>query len=213
MFSVLNIVEVLMLTVGSDSPTTSTRSALLDRLASSTRRPRPSAQGQPPTEDELEWLLRAATAVPDHGRLHPWRFVVITGQARHRLGGALAADRATTPDTPVAAIDKARAKAFAAPCLIVVIASPNSASNVPEWEQVASAACCGYALVLAADALGLGAVWKSTPLRDGAALRALCAMTEGEQLLGWVNVGSLDDTARTEPRSPADISALTTMLT
>jgi nitroreductase len=213
MFGVLNIVEVLMLTVGSDAPATSTRSALLDHLASPTKRPRPGAQGRPPTDHELEWLLRAATAVPDHGGLQPWRFVVITGQARHRLGEALAADRATTPGTPAAAIEKARGKAFAAPCLIVVIASPNSGSNVPEWEQVASAACCGYALVLAAEALGLGAVWKSTPLRDGAALRALCAMTAGEQLLGWVNVGSLDDTVGTARRSPIDFSALTTTLT
>jgi nitroreductase len=201
-----------MLTEGSDAPTTSTRSALLHRLASPTRRPRPSTQGRPPTDNELEWLLRAATAVPDHGGLRPWRFVVVSGQARQRLGDALAADRATTPEPPAAAIEKARGKAFAAPCLIVVIASPNSASNVPEWEQVTSAACCGYALVLAADALGLGAVWKSTPLRDGAALRALCAMTEGEQLLGWVNVGSFDDAVGTERRSPADFSALTTML-
>jgi nitroreductase len=195
-----------------EGPITSTRSALLDHLAPPTRRPRPSAKGRPPTDEELESLLRAATAVPDHGGLRPWRFLVVTGDARHRLGDALAADRAATRDAPAAAIEKARAKAFAAPCLIVVIASPNLASNVPEWEQIASAACCGYAMVLAAAALGLGAVWKSTPLRDGPAVRAMCAMTEGEQLLGWINAGSHAGTVETELRSPADIAALTTIL-
>ena len=59
-----------------------------------------------------------------------------------------------------------RGKAFAAPCAVMLIASPRLESNVPEWEQVASASCTGYAVVLGATALGLGAVWKSAAVLD-----------------------------------------------
>jgi nitroreductase len=124
----------------------------------------------------------------------------------------MASDRARGADVPAAVVEKARAKAFAAPCSILVIASPKVTSKVPAWEQLASAACCGYAIVLAADALGLGAVWKSTPSDDGPALRAWCGLMEHEQLLGWINVGSPDETSPTEHRSPADLHALTTIL-
>lgn len=58
---------------------------------------------------------------------------------------------------------------------------------------MASAACCGYAIVLVAHALGLGAVWKSPPFRNGTPIRSLCQLTGTEQLLGWVNVGGTDD--------------------
>src|SRR5664280_2866448 len=63
-------------------------------------------------------------------------------------------------DLPEALVDKMRSKAYAAPCSIMLIASPDTTSNVEVWEQVASASCTGYAIVLAATGLGYGAVWK-----------------------------------------------------
>ena len=61
---------------------------------------------------------------------------------------------------------------------------------MPVWEQVASASCTGYAMVLAAIALGFGAVWKSAAVLDTEPVRALFGLTEHEQILGWVNIGS-----------------------
>jgi nitroreductase len=125
-----------------------------------------------PTPDEIALLLRAAASVPDHGLLRPFRFVVVQGQARDRFGDALAAAvLQQRPDLPPAILEKARRKAFAAPLLIVLIASPRAGARIPEWEQLATAACTGYAIVLAAHALGLGAIWKSTPFVDARALR------------------------------------------
>jgi nitroreductase len=173
----------------------------------------PAPDGTAPTDEELAVLLQAAASVPDHGGLRPWRFVVVRDEARHRFGAALATDCLTArPDAAPAMVDKARRKAFAAPVIVVIIASPHLESNVPVWEQVASAACCGYAIVLAAQGLGLGAVWKSTAQRDGDDLRSLFAIADHEQLLGWINVGGNDQPKQAGLRPPADIWALSSVL-
>ncbi len=93
-------------------------------------------------------------------------------------------------DLPEAMVEKMRRKAFAAPCTVAVIASPDPGSNVPVWEQVASASCTGYALVLGATALGFGAVWKSAAVLETSPVRSLFDLGEDEDLLGWVNMGT-----------------------
>ncbi len=143
-----------------------------------------------PTDGELAAILRAAVTVPDHGGLRPWRLVVVVGDARAPFGDALAeAARALAPDLGDAIFERIRAKAFAAPSLIAVVARVDTASKVPAWEQVASAACAGYAITLAAHQLGLGAMWKSTRFRDGGQLRTVLDMTADDRFLGWVNLG------------------------
>jgi nitroreductase len=188
----------------------STLSLLMHLVA---RRRTPSAAGSPPSSEELAWLLRAATTVPDHGSLRPWRFVVVSGEARAQLGDALARDFVDARgNSPEVVLDKVRKKAYAAPTLIALIAAPVSGSNVPVWEQVASASCCGYAMVLAGQVLGLGAVWKSTALRDGPAVEALFGLTGAEQLLGWINVGGCDDGEPAALRPAPDLTSLVTEL-
>lgn len=156
----------------------------------SAERVAPDPDGPVPTSEELAAVLRAATTVPDHGRLHPWRFVVATDAGREALGDALAAALVEThPDAPEAAVAKARGKPMAAPAVVVLIASPVAGSNVPRWEQHASAACCGYAMVLAGTALGLGAVWKSAGVLDGTRLRHVLALGPDEAVFGWVLLG------------------------
>jgi nitroreductase len=156
-----------------------------------------------PTDDQLDTLLHAATTVPDHGGLRPWRFAVVRGAGRGRFGDALAA----------AANDAAvRDKAFAAPALIAVVAAPKRDSKIPEWEQLTSASATGYAIVLAAHALGLGASWRSTEHMDGAGLRTLLGMAATDQLLGWVNLGTPVEDAPPELREAPDLDALVTRL-
>ncbi len=152
--------------------------------------------------------------MPDHGGLRPWRFAVISGAGQDRFAGALEAGlrELRGPDQPEAAVAKMRGKAYAAPCAVALIASPRPDSNVPVWEQVASASCTGYAMVLAATALGFGAVWKSAAVVDAAPVRALFALTDEERLLGWVNLGPPGSPSR-KPRGedgPVDLGALVT---
>jgi nitroreductase len=178
-------------------------------------RAEPARDGAPPDERALNMILETATTVPDHGGLQPWRFAVVTGAGRDRLGDALVAGlhQLRGDDLPEAVVAKMRGKAFAAPCSVALIASPDPSSNVPVWEQVASASCTGYAVVLAAVALGYGAVWKSAAVLDTEPVRALFGLTEHEQLLGWVNIGSPAPSVRKLQRVvPADLHSLVTVI-
>ena len=135
----------------------------------------PGREGPGPDDAQLAVILEAATTVPDHGTLRPWRFVVVRDSGRDRFGEALVAGllEERGPDLPESVLTKMRMKAFAAPLLVMLVASPRTGSNVPVWEQVASASCTGYAMVLAATALGLGAIWKSAPVLHTRPVRAL----------------------------------------
>jgi nitroreductase len=168
------------------------------------RRVEPARPGTPPDDAALDRVLEVATTVPDHGGLRPWRFAVIRGSGRDRFGEALVAGliRARGEEVPEAALTKMRGKAFAAPCAVMMIASPRLDSNVPEWEQVASASCTGYAMVLGATALGLGAVWKSAAVLDTDPVRELFGLAPHEKLLGWVNLGSPGEPSRKKSGEP-----------
>ena len=150
--------------------------------------PNPTRDGSPP--DDRPWPRSSrrpppspTTAGSSHGA-SPWSAGPAgTGWARPWWPGPSPAGRRPAR----ARWPKMRGKAFAAPCTVAVIASPDPSSNVPVWEQVASASCTGYAIVLAASALGLGAVWKSAavletePVRDPVrAVRARTAAGVGE---------------------------------
>lgn len=154
-----------------------------------------------PTEEELTAILQAAVTVPDHGGLQPWRLVVVEGEARAAFGDALAAAGLhANPSMDPAILDRLRSKAFVAPALVAVCARIDESAKVPEWEQVASAACAGYAITLAAHRLGLGAMWKSSPFVDGDALRTVLDMGPRDQFLGWVNLGRVPAERVIEPR-------------
>ncbi len=185
---------------------------LLDLLRA--ERSEPDRDGVPPDEAQLAQLLEAATTVPDHGGLRPWRFVVVRGPGRDRFGEALVAGLVGErgPGLPEAVVAKMRGKAFAAPCQVVLVASPQVGSNVARWEQVASASCTGYALVLAATALGLGAIWKSAPVLHTEPVRRLFETAPDEELLGWVNVGMPARPRRVRERETPTWSSHVTVL-
>ena len=164
----------------------------------------PARDGTPPDDQALARILEAATTVPDHGGLRPWRFAVIRGSGRDRFAEALVAGLVQLQGSvvPEGAVTKMRGKAFAAPCAVMLIASPRLESNVPEWEQVVSASCTGYAVVLGASALGLGAVWKSAQVLDTEPVRTLFGAADHERLLGWVNLGSPGERSRKKSADP-----------
>jgi nitroreductase len=179
-----------------------------------TRRSILPLEGPEPTGAELDALLRAATSAPDHKSLRPWRFVVVRGEGRRRFGEALAAALAEADPrvTPEVAGRQAE-KAFRSPMLVAVIAAPRQEAGVPRWEQLASAAAAAQNLTLAAHALGLGAAWRSTSLRDAPLIRDALAMGPHEELLGWIHVGRVPADARPAPRRPVRLSDHVTELT
>lgn len=166
-----------------------------------------------PTPREVEIILRAATTVPDHGRLTPWRLVVVPPSGRARFGDALAAAALEAdPSTRAAVVERTRAKAFAAPMMIAVVAAVRE-GKVARWEQIASACCAGYAMTLAAHALGLGAIWKSSSVVRGRELSRVLALEDLDEFLGWVNLGHVPDQPEgAQPRPEVDLATVAMVL-
>ena len=158
------------------------------------RRSQPSRQlGEPgPTPEQLERLLTAAVRVPDHGKLTPWRLLLIRGESRARLGQALAEIHLRAdPTLPPAVVQKDRERYSFAPLIVAVVAriEPNH-PKVPEQEQVLSAGYVAYNLLLGAQALGFGAQiltgWAAYD-RDAAVLLGL---GEKERIVAFVHIGT-----------------------
>ena len=166
-----------------------------------------------PTADELDAILHVATTAPDHGALRPWRFVVVSGDARQAFGDALAdAAAEARPGLDDDTRERIRSKAFVAPALIAVAAHVDATAKVPVWEQVASASSAAFAIAIAAHQLGLGAVWKSAPVHEGSAIDKILDLSPGDVFLGWVNLGHTGrDRGRTE-RPLVDLGVSTRVL-
>ena len=165
-----------------------TRSPVLDALL--TRRSVGALADPAPSADQLETILRAATTAPDHGGLRPYRFVVIDAPRHARFGEALAHDTDLARGGITEEVKaKFRKKAGTAPVQVLIIFSPVESTKAPEWEQLVTASCTGYPMLLAASALGLGAAWRSAAVLDGPAMTDLCGLRPHERVLGWLNIG------------------------
>ncbi|HUG86220.1 MAG TPA: nitroreductase [Euzebya sp.] len=166
-----------------------------------------------PDEAQLEMLLRAAVAAPDHGQLRPWRFVVFRGDGRRDLGAVFAqAHAAREPDSDIGALEKTAAKPLRAPLIVAVICRPVTADqawngkHIPAWEQTAAVAAAAQNLCLAAHATGFGSMWRTGWYGEASEVRQALAMGEREQVVGWIYLGSVPDTATLVPRRPSPLA-------
>ncbi len=144
-----------------------------------------------PTDRQWETLLRAGARAPDHGRLRPWRFLIVRGEARELLGDVTAeALRASKPDTPSEALDRERRKPSRAPAILVVAVVPVAHSGVPEIEQILAGGAAAQNILLAAHALGLGAIWRTgAPAYDGHVAQALGLPAQG-RIVAFIYLGA-----------------------
>ena len=155
------------------------------------RRSRPALVAPAPGPAQLHDLLVAASAVPDHGRLRPWRFVVIDDAGLGALGDAFAAAHAErTPAATAADLARARVKPLRAPMIVAVVCTPRPHPTVPVWEQRAAAVCAAYALTLAADLRGFGAMWRTGWYGGAPKVRAHLGLLDTEDVTGWVYLGT-----------------------
>jgi len=113
-----------------------------------------------PTAAQLDRILAAATRTPDHGKLAPWRFVVVPEDKRDAFHALLErAYRAERPDAGKVEIEAVRQFAYQAPALIVALSAPAHASHIPLWEQELSAGAACMNLLVATHAEGLAGGW------------------------------------------------------
>lgn len=162
---------------------------LLDGIQSRASALKLAAPG--PTSEHLKQILRAGMRAPDHGRLKPWRFVVLEGDARQILGAAMAESlRRKAPQCTEAQLDGERNKVQRAPT-IVIAAARISKGKIPEIEQICSVAAGVQNMLLAAHALGYGAMWKTgAPAYDAETKAALGLLAE-DHIVGMVYLGTI----------------------
>ncbi len=160
-----------------------------------------------PDRDEMMRLLTMAARAPDHGKLEPWRFVVL---GRNRLDQLRPILHQAVLDAgqDAAAADKA-ASSLDSPVIVAVIASPVASEKVPEWEQILSAGAVCLGLVNAALASGWGAAW----LTGFAALNQDFAQTHlglspSERVAGLIHIGSRGATPPDRPRPDLNVKTV-----
>jgi len=140
-----------------------------------------------PSDEDLAVLLRLATRVPDHGKLAPWRFVILRDEAKRRFTEAL--ERIARP-RPDGAKLIAKLSKIKAPPLTVAVISRATAGDIPEWEQRLSAGAVCMTLVIAAGAMGFGANWITDWYAYDPEANALLGLAEGERVAGFVHLGA-----------------------
>ena len=154
-----------------------------------------------PDEATLLELLRAAVHVPDHGKLTPWRFVLVEGDARVRLGEILA-DRhgEIVAEASEASLEKERNRFLSAPTIVVAVGRIDPDHRIPAQEQLLSGGCACFSLLLAAHALGFGAQWLTGWAAYDPQVAARLGLAEGECILGFIHIGTTEATPPDRPR-------------
>jgi nitroreductase len=164
------------------------------------------ALGDPgPSDAELRLIFEAAMRAPDHGKLRPWRFFVVRGDARQQLSELFADGvRRREPNANEAQIEKEREKPLRAPVTIAVAAKIVQGHKIPEIEQVLSSAAAAMNILNAVHALGFGAKWVTGANCYDPEFRKQFGLDESDQLLGFIHVGTPRETAPiTERPDPA----------
>ncbi|MEM1313858.1 MAG: nitroreductase family protein [Pseudomonadota bacterium] len=163
--------------------------------------------GPGPDRATIERILTAAARSPDHGKLEPWRFIVLEEAACRRLG-ALTRSLGAAQGRDVDKLAKDALGFDAAPVCVAVVASPKASEKIPEVEQTLSAGAVCLALLNAALAAGWGANWLSSWMAlDRAFLSDGLSLAEHEWIAGYIHLGTETQPVHERPRP--DVAALT----
>jgi nitroreductase len=144
-----------------------------------------------PVERELiVQLLDAAVQAPNHYKVRPWRFVVITGEARERLGEAMAeVFQRRFPTAPPEALIKERGKPLRSPVIIAVGVDEPSEPKVLEIENICAAAAACENILLAAEALGLDAHWRTGEAARDREIKQFLGFGEKQAVIAFLYIG------------------------
>ena len=182
------------------------RSSLLSMLRTRrSARPR-DLTGQGPTRQELEQMLAVAARTPDHGKLAPWRFVLVENDQRDALASLFqAALSDEDPGAPAAKHAKEDEVAHYHGRLVVLVSAPTPGHKVPVWEQELSCGAAGMNLLLAAHALGYVAGWVTGWRAYSPAVTASLCLP-GERIAGFIYIGHSSCELEERPRpSPEEV--------
>ncbi len=143
--------------------------------------------------DVIETILSTAVQAPNHYKARPWRFVVLTGNGRNKLGDVMAAsflDR--NPATSPEGLDKTRALPLRAPVVIAIGVDKPSEPKIVEMENITATSAAGMNILLAAHALGLGAIWRTGDWARDAKVKEFLGFAPDQHVLGFIYIGYPD---------------------
>jgi nitroreductase len=181
----------------------------MDALTALTTRVSPARLVDPaPQGATLDAILDAGLRAPDHGRLRPWKFLLIRGEARRRFGEVLAsALLKREPASEEKFLQAEREKPLRAPLLIVVAAAVQASPKIPEIEQVVSAGAAAQNMLVAAHALGFGGFWRTgAPAYDANVKQAL-GLKANDTLVGILYIGTVGAAGPAKKPDPSGVVA------
>ena len=156
-----------------------------------------------PDEAALDLILAGAVAAPDHGRLRPWRFVVIQGNGLDRFGDLLAEHlRRQHPNSSAEVLQREKQKAFRAPMIVVVAAICTPGGKIPVIEQVLAAGAAAQNIMLAAQALGFNSMWKTGGPAYDDQVKVALGLEAKDAIVGFMYLGTEASRPDASPRAP-----------
>jgi len=145
-----------------------------------------------PDPETIDQILAAGLRAADHGRLRPWKFLVVRGEARNRLGELFAAGvKRRNPSATEEMLEGERLKALRAPVIVVVVATIRENPKIPEVEQIVSAGAAAQNMLVAAHALGLGGFWRTGAAAYDPLLKQALGASEKDVIVGFLYLGKV----------------------
>ena len=144
-----------------------------------------------PDDAQLRKIFELAMHAPDHGRLRPYRFITIRGEARHALAEVFAsAVRKRDPKVTQAYLKKQKQKPLRSPLIVVVVACLSDNPKIPEIEQILSAGAAAHAILLASKAMGFGSIWLTGDNAYDASVCEPLGLDSNEKIVGFIYLGT-----------------------
>jgi nitroreductase len=141
-------------------------------------------------QEHLRIALEAAVRAPDHGRLRPWRFMLIEGDDLRQFGEVLVeAAQRRNPQASEGEIAREREKAARAPHIIVVVCRVVASAKVPEVEQILAAGAAAQNVMLALHAQGYGAAWKTGAPAYDVGVKTAIGLAATDHIVGFIYAG------------------------
>ena len=154
------------------------------------RRSQGKVKQDPVPRNMIEKILIAAAQAPNHYKVRPWRFVVLTGSGLEKFGDQLASVfKSKFPDISVEAVEKEKQKAFRAPLIIAVGVDQPAEPKVNQIENIAAASAACQNMLLAATALGLATIWRTGDTARDPEIKKFFGFSPEQHLIGFIYIG------------------------
>ncbi len=140
-----------------------------------------------PDDEQLDQILKIAMSAPDHGRIQPYRFITIRGDARYALSKVFGdAVSRRDPEVSEAYLNKQKDKPLRSPLIVVVIASLIESEKIPQIEQMLSAGTAAHNILLASKAMGFGSIWLTGDNAYDSGVFEALGLAANEKIIGFI---------------------------